>query len=983
MNRNGYDHSQRRDGRRGLETNRTCLGYRQRDAACFFAFSFCFLVGAFSDRQVSRALRRRRHTHTHMNRLAVDAIAAASTVTTGSVASSVATSSVTIVAARADTSSSFTSVSLPEAPLQPAQPPALSQPASTDQALLLELQRRLTNPKAKTPVKLELIALAVALVRGRESDPKLSARKVCRDAGKASSHSGVGAMADTIQREGLLVIAAVPSSPTAFGLSRGLLVPPSWWVEHLPDIMQFDGGSLEILDGWRAVRIIRGRVNYLDEVVHGEIVYDLPPNGGESSAEAKLRRDTHRQREQEAIRALDPVAAAEHRAKRARLHALLDPAVAAEKLARRAQSYADEAKQRHELRGVLDQLICRVERQAEREMRDLQRCLRPWRCPAGCSADCSRVDFRRQCTPAASTINEAFESEQWRQWREREHVKVIGEFRGPSGYRYGQRMQLTMAAQQEEELAEIQPEIVEISGSEVSEIQVAFFSRWDGKVAPADWLSHWLQHGDHTTAGWRNEYRGVPDGQPDQFGYDCHPVGPSACARRGYCNGKPHPIYVQTCTLKPPVWSPGMICSRAALDPWAECKSCPQWLTVDELRHKVSQLATLADSAARPQLTVQLVRNCQHRTQPSILCLASSVHDQVSDAELSQWTEQLAQASVSLEILSGASDRHHCLPSAAERSRVDAWLAQQAAAIEADHADWEASRQAKAKLDMQSEFEARRGCGLRACSPGVTSQFRRGDIIYHAPSSDTNIPSRIGVVFTVERSYGGSGHGGGGCVPTGKLSLLLWDPESRRFVRCLPVDSQQARGFSLMPPCCGRGAVCPHLVQSAPDRQWPNGDALDLEAISPIPQAFASLLRNELRQPRLQQQRALEAEFKTLLALTQLPPEAACSDLGAEPLDEAGREVESASHGSAGSVAGAESESNEKNGSDSEASEMGTDSDGEVLICKDGPDDSAAFCDSDDAWTTWSDAEDEPAVEPDKPSGGYTFRIGPLGLDLM
>lgn len=104
-----------------------------------------------------------------------------------------------------------------------------------------------------------------------------------------------------------------------------------------------------------------------------------------------------------------------------------------------------------------------------------------------------------------------------------------------------------------------------------------------------------------------------------------------------------------------------------------------------------------------------------------------------------------------------------------------------------------------------------------------------------------------------------------------------------------------------------------------------------------------------------------------------------------KPLNEACREVGSASHETAGSV-GAESEGDENESETDdrpEASEMVTNSDGEVSVCEDGPDGSGTFLDSDDAWNPWSDAEDEPAVEVDEPPGGYTFRIGPLGLDVM
>ena len=59
-----------------------------------------------------------------------------------------------------------------------------------------------------------------------------------------------------------------------------------------------------------------------------------PSSGGVNRSTVKQWRDTHRQREKDAIRSLDHIAAAEHLAKRARLR-------------------ADETRQRRELHGQL------------------------------------------------------------------------------------------------------------------------------------------------------------------------------------------------------------------------------------------------------------------------------------------------------------------------------------------------------------------------------------------------------------------------------------------------------------------------------------------------------------------------------------------------------------------------------------------------------------------------------------------------------
>jgi hypothetical protein len=63
-----------------------------------------------------------------------------------------------------------------------------------------------------------------------------------------------------------------------------------------------------------------------------------------------------------------------------------------------------------------------------------------WSCPAGCppgASDCGRVQFRRQCMPAAEEIARA--EEKW--WSEQSGGQPLGELRGPSGHIYGWRKQ--------------------------------------------------------------------------------------------------------------------------------------------------------------------------------------------------------------------------------------------------------------------------------------------------------------------------------------------------------------------------------------------------------------------------------------------------------------------------------------------------------------------------------------------------------------
>ena len=104
----------------------------------------------------------------------------------------------------------------------------------------------------------------------------------------------------------------------------------------------------------------------------------------------------------------------------------------------------------------------------------------------------------------------------------------------------------------------------------------------------------------------------------------------------------------------------------------------------------------------------------------------------------------------------------------------------------------------------------------------------------------------------------------------GNMGILLWDSEDCKFTGCPSVDAHDSR-FVLMPPCCGRGAKCPHL-QSCEHPQWPDGADLNLSTLEAIPWAFARLLKNELRQSGWQPQRALMASFKTLLGEHYTPP---------------------------------------------------------------------------------------------------------------
>ena len=209
------------------------------------------------------------------------------------------------------------------------------------------------------------------------------------------------------------------------------------------------------------------------------------------------------------------------------------------------------------------------------------------------------------------------------------------------------------------------------------------------------------------------------------------------------------------------------------------------------------------------------------RELPSrVICISGNARNEVPAAELESWIERMAGSLIVLEVLSSTSDPHFCTPNPDERARIDAYLAQEATKFEEAEAEREDARKEKAELDQCIEFEARRGCGLRACWPGVRSQFRLGDIVYHPPPPDRATQPGVAVVLEVQRDCGGCGYGGGGRVPTGELQLLWWDIKRLTFTRSQHIDAQQASGFTLMPPCCGQGASCQHW-HSTDHPQWP------------------------------------------------------------------------------------------------------------------------------------------------------------------
>lgn len=206
-----------------------------------------------------------------------------------------------------------------------------------------------------------------------------------------------------------------------------------------------------------------------------------------------------------------------------------------------------------------------------------------------------------------------------------------------------------------------------------------------------------------------------------------------------------------------------------------------------------------------------------------------------------------------------------CEPDADELSEMNAYLQQHAEVQQDAELQWEATRTEKAELDKQVEFEARRGCGLRSCWAGATSAFRHGDLVFAPPTGASTQPG-VAVVLEVESAFG---FGAEFYVPTGQLRLLPWDVQNLKFSSSLRCSDQVV---VFLPPCCGRGADCPHLSIFAEPRQWPDGHEMDLSILLSIPASLANYLRTELRQPRLNQQQEMEMGFKTLLGAHYCAP---------------------------------------------------------------------------------------------------------------
>ena len=421
----------------------------------------------------------------------------------------------------------------------------------------------------------------------------------------------------------------------------------------------------------------------------------------------------------------------------------------------------------------------------------------------------------------------------------------------------------------------------------MAEIHKEFLASWDGRALPEAWLEHWLKHGDHLEDRSREEYRGgvgvcVPSWprgsgvcKPDRFGPDNREMCAATCARQRctgccFCVGVPLPVYLEIHTGEPLPRNQTVIGLDRPLDVigWVTVEHVQQMVT-QELPHPGCLTRTQASLSTRAVPAYLLDRTVQDDRPLDfgynfgrVICLPGAVRSHVAADQLAEYAERLACSGTLVEILSG--DSCECTLGPDVLTRRDAHITRHAQVVKQAHevakqewllarqgeSDWIALNQpGRRDLDEQVQFEASRGCGQRNPSLDGTrskphQQLREGDIVYHPPRtgfSGANEPSwyadefetytgcstqpYVAVVVKVHRKEVYFEGVGRRAIPFGGVDLLHWDLDRLQFGR---VRQEVKMPFTLFPPCCGRGAACPHLLLTIElgRWQWPNGDDL-------------------------------------------------------------------------------------------------------------------------------------------------------------
>jgi len=220
--------------------------------------------------------------------------------------------------------------------------------------------------------------------------------------------------------------------------------------------------------------------------------------------------------------------------------------------------------------------------------------------------------------------------------------------------------------------------------------------------------------------------------------------------------------------------------------------------------------------------------------QRLVVCLPGRLRRLLSPSEV---TASLAAVGVHLVLLEG--DSRALEPTSEESALLEARRAvctEEGSVEEARAEKRLAENDERRGWEIQSEFEARRGCGQRLRRPlDPRARPRRGDLVYLSPTSTRSEPT-VAAVLAI--------HNTSDLIPhyvTG-MDLMVWDPDRLTFK---PTEHREHPGcLTLFPPCCGNGANCMHLRFSFPDWQWPDGRPLDVNRVlKPIPAAIVAKMR--------------------------------------------------------------------------------------------------------------------------------------------
>jgi hypothetical protein len=249
--------------------------------------------------------------------------------------------------------------------------------------------------------------------------------------------------------------------------------------------------------------------------------------------------------------------------------------------------------------------------------------------------------------------------------------------------------------------------------------------------------------------------------------------------------------------------------------------------------------------------------------------VAGDVRNHVSMAELDEWADRLERRGVHLQIL--RTDSRMCELESDELESAHAHISRMAHVRFNARTEWEQLQVEVSRLDGQVAWETltRHSCGERLRAQDRRSAFRTGDIVYHTPRvpvSDVELQHCVAVITHVHSRCCGEvdDRGKDFRLPTGELTLLRWDASRRDFISpMVTADYGGDRDWTLLPPCCGRGAACPQLALTLPaERQWPN----ELET---LPEAFRAWMQNAVPEHRLEAQLK---PFKRLLGLVEPRP---------------------------------------------------------------------------------------------------------------